>query len=109
MNHFDRLIGLNYEDVQTRCLDIDDKVITRVTDEQAKTLIKKIAKYDNALDFQSLDIKTRDKYLKKLRDKGLSIRQPSRLTGVSYSVVRKFWQHIDPSPVLCLLCFFRAS
>ena len=86
----DEFIGLNYEDVQTRCFDIDDKVIACVTDEQAKALIKKIAKCDNASDFQSLDIKTRDKYLKKLRDKGLSIRQLSRLTGVSYSVVRKF-------------------
>ena len=66
MNHFDRLIGLNYEDVQTKCLDIDDKVIARVTDEQAKALIQKIAKCDNASDFQSLDIKTRDKYLKNL-------------------------------------------
>ena len=64
------------------------------------TTIKKIAKCDNASDFQSLDIKTRDKYLKRLRDKSLSIRQLSRLTGVSYSVVRKFWQHIEPSPVL---------
>ena len=86
----DEFIGLNHEDVQSNCLDIDNKVIARVTDEQAKALIKKIARCDTVSDFQSLDVKTRDKYLKKLRDKGISIRQLSRLTGVSYSVVRKF-------------------
>ena len=71
-------------------MDVSDKAITRVTDEQASVLIKKIAKCDNVSDFQNLDIVTRDKYLKKLKDKGLSIRQLSRLTGISISIVRKF-------------------
>ena len=71
-------------------MDVSDKAITRVTDEQAIVLIKKIAKCDNISDFQNLDIVTRDKYLKKLKDKGLSIRQLSRLTGISISIVRKF-------------------
>lgn len=86
----DEFIGLNHEAVDTPCLDISAKAITRVTDEQARALIKKIAKCDNASDFQNLDVVTRDKYLKRLRDKGLSIRQLSRLTGISFSIVRKF-------------------
>jgi REP element-mobilizing transposase RayT len=83
-------IELNHEIVEISCLDVSDKAITRVTDEQASVLIKKIAKCDNVSDFQNLDIVTRDKYLKKLKDKGLSIRQLSRLTGISISIVRKF-------------------
>ena len=83
-------IELNHEIVEISCLDVSDKAITRVTDEQASVLIKKIAKCDNISDFQNLDIVTRDKYLKKLKDKGLSIRQLSRLTGISISIVRKF-------------------
>ena len=82
-------IELNHEIVEISCLDVSDKAITRVTDEQASVLIKKIAKCDNISDFQNLDIVTRDKYLKKLKDKGLSIRQLSRLTGISISIVRK--------------------
>ena len=86
----EEFVGLNHENVDTPCLDISDKIIKRVTDEQARVLIKKLAKCDNVSDFQNLDLVTRDKYLKKLRDKGVSIRQLSRLTGISLSVVRKF-------------------
>ena len=80
----------NNEKVFDSCLDIDDKPKTKVTDEQAKKIIKKISKCKNIAEFQALDIKTRDKCLKKLREGGLSIRQISRLTGVSFNIVRKF-------------------
>lgn len=86
----EEFVGLNHENVDTPCLDISDKIIKRVTDEQARALIKRFAKCDNASAFQNLDLVTRDKCLKKLREKGVSIRQLSRLTGISLSVVRKF-------------------
>ena len=70
-------------------MDIPEKVVARVTDEQARVLIKKIAKCSNASEFQELDIAIRDKYLNKLRRKGVSIRQLSRLTGISVSVIRR--------------------
>lgn len=85
----EEFVGLNNEEVKTDCMDISDKAIVRVTDEQAKELIRKVAKCNNASDFQRLETSQRDKYLKKLRDKGVSIRQLSRLTGVSFSVIRK--------------------
>ena len=71
-----------------KCLEITD-VETRLTDEQAKKLIKKIANCENATEFQELDKKRRDDILKKLKKKGLSIRQISRLTGVSKGIVEK--------------------
>ena len=37
--------------------------------------------------------------LKKCKENGLSIRQISRLTGVSFGIVRKFQQQREPSPV----------
>lgn len=86
----EEFIGLNNETVANSCMDVSEKVIKRVTDEQAKNLIRKYTSCENVAQFQSLDVKTRDKYLKKLREKGISIRQLSRLTGISYSVVRKF-------------------
>ena len=72
------------------CLDIEDKPKIKVTDEQAKKIIEKVSKCKNVAEFQTLDVKTRDKCLKKLRESGLSIRQISRLTGVSFNIVRKF-------------------
>lgn len=47
------------------------------------------AKCNNVAEFQNLDLKTRDKCLKKFKEKGVSIRQISRLTGISYYVVQK--------------------
>ena len=72
------------------CLDVDDNFVARVTDEDAERIIYKISKCASVADFQCLDIKRRDKYLKKFRNEGLSIRQISRLTGISCGIVRKF-------------------
>jgi REP element-mobilizing transposase RayT len=84
----DEFIGLHREAVDASCMDVTEKAVLRVTDEQAKILIQKISKCENISDFQHLDPDQRNKYLKKLREKGLSIRQLSRLTGISFSVVR---------------------
>ena len=79
----------NSETVFVKCLDIEDKPTIKVTDEQAQKIIEKYSKCKNVAEFQALDIKTRDKCLKKFKENGLSIRQISRLTGVSYYVVQK--------------------
>lgn len=71
------------------CLD-SGKNSFRLTDEEAKNIIRKVSKCKNAIEFQNLDLAKRDKYLKHCRDKGISIRQLSRLTGISFSIVRKF-------------------
>ena len=84
----DEFVGLNQQTSDTVCMDIVDKPVVRVTDEQARELIRKISKCENVSDFQNLDTEQRNKYLKKLREKGLSIRQLSRLTGISFSVIR---------------------
>jgi len=55
----------------------------------AKEIIYKISKCENAEDFLVLNDEKRDEYIKKLREKGLSIRQISRLTGVSFGIVRR--------------------
>ena len=85
----DDFASFNNELSFEKCLEIEDNPLIKVTDEQAHKLIQKYSKCKNVADFQALDIKTRDKCLKKLRDSGLSIRQISRLTGVSYYIVQK--------------------
>lgn len=70
------------------CLDISENEF-RLSDNDAKEIIKKISGCSNVSEFQALEYKKRDKYISKLKEKGLSIRQISRLTGVSFAVVRK--------------------
>ena len=74
---------------EDKCLDIEE-VCFRLSDADAKKEIKKISRCDNATEFQKLPQEKRDKYIGKLKEKGLSIRQISRLTGVSFAIVRKY-------------------
>ena len=55
----------------------------------ARDIIKKISKCSNATEFQELSQGLRDKYITKLKESGLSIRQISRLTGISFAIIRK--------------------
>ena len=82
----DEFIELHKHESNEKCL--DDIEIVRLNDIDAQKIIKHISKCTNANEFQRLDIKTRDEYIKKLREKGLSIRQISRLTGITYGVIR---------------------
>lgn len=68
-----------------KCLEMEDRF--RLTDEEARRIIKRISKCKTVADFQSLDIAKRNAYLKKLHKNGLSIRQISRLTGVTKKIV----------------------
>lgn len=81
----------NAEITNDKCLEIEEKPIVRVTDEQAQKIIYRYSKCNSVADFQNLNIAQRDKCLIKFRENGLSIRQISRLTGVSFGIVRKFY------------------
>ena len=61
----------------------------RLTDEQAKEIIIKVSKCKNTSEFQHLEIKSRNNCIEKLRKEGLSVRQISRLTGVSKGIVER--------------------
>ena len=83
----EQLIDYHLTENDDHCLEIDDHF--RFTDEEAKTLITKISKCKNIAEFQLLDTKTRNACLHKLREKGLSIRQISRLTGISKKIIER--------------------
>ncbi len=72
-----------------KCLEIEDTPKIRVTDELAKRIIKKVSNCEILSDFQKLDSKSRDEYIAILKQNGLSIRQISRLTGISYYIVQR--------------------
>lgn len=69
------------------CMEMEDSF--RLSDDDAKALINKIAKCKTAAEFQLLDIKTRNLCIHKLHNKGVSIRQISRLTGISKKTVER--------------------
>ena len=82
-------IEFNNQSSTENCLDVEEIKIQRVTDEQAKKIIQKYSKCSTVAEFQLLDSKLRDKYLKKFKESGISIRQICRLTGLGYYVVQK--------------------
>ena len=85
----EEFISFNKEINFDKCLDVEQKIIVRVTDEQAQKTIEKYSGCKNTTEFQNMDSKSRDKYIKVFKEKGLSIRQISRLTGTSFAIVRK--------------------
>lgn len=86
----DNFIAYHNKITNDICLDIGATSLVKMTDEQARKIIEKYSKCKSVADFQALSIAQRDKFLKVFKEKGLSIRQISRLTGVSFNVVRKF-------------------
>ena len=84
----EEFILFNNEKNDDKCLEIGGKGY-RLNDSDARAIIRKITKCSNATEFQSLENETRDKYIVELRKNGLSIRQISRLTGISFTIVRR--------------------
>ena len=76
----------NQEKTNDQCLEYDDG--NRLNDLEAAELVKKIAKVKNPGEIQTFEKQKRDVVIKKLKEKGLSIRQIERLTGVSFGVIR---------------------
>ena len=62
----DDFIELHQYENNDKCLDVCEKKF-RVTDEEAKRIIKKLTGCENATEFQNIDIKKRDKLLKKFK------------------------------------------
>lgn len=69
----------------TKCM--EPFSINRLSDEEALKIIKEETNCDSPADFQRLDIIVRNQYLKKLYKLGISIRQLSRLTGISRTAI----------------------
>lgn len=82
----EQFIEFNNEYNDDICLDIKENDF-RLTDMEAKEIISKVTKCKSSSEFQILDKPKRNLYIKKLFDNGLSIRQISRLTGISKKIV----------------------
>jgi len=61
----------------------------RFPDMEAKAIIEEVSKCSSSSEFQQLDSSRQREFLKAFKEKGLSIRQISRLTGISKGIVER--------------------
>ena len=71
------------------CMDIDGPAVKALSDKQAIAEMTRVSGCKNASEFQKLDPDRRNKALHKMLASGVRLRQASRITGISYQVVRK--------------------
>ena len=83
----DEFIRFNNEANDDFCM--DECVDNRISDEEGKKIIKEISNCENVEQFIKLPQEEKEKYVKKIKENGLSYRQICRLTGLSYGVVRR--------------------
>ncbi len=83
----ENFISFMLENDNTNCLEAVES--NRLTDEKAIEIIKRTARVKNIQSIQNFDINKRNGILHMLKEKGLSIRQLSRLTGINRGVILK--------------------
>lgn len=83
-------IRFNNEPNKDMCLEIVIAARHAVTDQQARAIIEKYAHCRTVVEFQALDEKKKERCIKKIYEKGVSVRQTSRLTGTSKGLVEKW-------------------
>lgn len=71
-----------------KCIDVDN-VRRRIPDDVARSIIQEETGCSTANSFQKLDMLKKEKYLIQLHEKGISIRQLNRLTGISKGVIER--------------------
>ena len=84
------LAAFTSQDVDDACLDMPEMPSRRLTDEGAAAAIERISGCGSSAAFQALPVEERDRFLPLILEAGVSVRQASRLTGVSVGVVRRF-------------------
>ena len=72
------------------CLEIVSRRKKAVTDDRAREIIFKYSRCRTVAEFQSLDERKKQRVIRIIHEKGVSIRQLSRLTGVSKGLIEKW-------------------
>ena len=84
----DAFTAFNKADNDDTCLEDEVKQF-RLNDNEAKNIIKEICNCETVEGFQNIPTIERNDYIKRLKEKGLTIRQISRLTGISRGIVER--------------------
>ena len=83
----EQFLDYHREENEDQCLEIS--LDNRITDEEVKALILRLTNCKNVAEVQLLDRNVRNDCIQKLHKKGASIRQISRLTGLSKKIVER--------------------
>lgn len=86
----DEFIKFNNAQNSDICLDIGATKRVGVTDGKAKEIIAKVSKCETITEFQSLEENKKERFIKRIYEKGVSIRQLSRLTGTTKGMVERY-------------------
>ena len=86
----EEFVQFNNKPNEDKCLEIATVTRQAVTDQQAKVIIEKYSRCRSVVEFQSLEEAKKERYIKKIYEKGVSVRQLSRLTGTSKGLVEKY-------------------
>ena len=84
---FERYHRENGNDI---CMDIQDEAVHRITDEQVRKLLRENYDCENVTQVQQMTEEKKIQAIQHLLGSGASIRQVSRLTGISFGIVRKY-------------------
>ena len=82
----ENFILFNNEINNDTCLEVE---ASRMSDKNAKEIVKNITKCETIEEFQKMDRNERKPIIRRLREEGLSIRQISRLTGISKGLIER--------------------
>ncbi len=96
LNHFqmdtemakDAFVKFHKEYYNHTFLDMEDDK-KRLSDDEARRIILFMCNVESTRELQGFDKRMRDNHLVELRNRGISDRQISRLTGISRAVIRK--------------------
>ncbi|MBO5153827.1 MAG: transposase [Eubacterium sp.] len=83
--HFQVLHTIGSDD---KCMDID-QFRKRLPDDVAKDIIYQISKCSSSTEFQKLSLEARNQYIALIHEKGVSIRQLNRLSGIPRGVIER--------------------
>lgn len=75
------------------CMDIDEERPRRLNDQMASEIMHEITGCNNVAEFQALPVERRNEALMKMKQAGISAKQASRITGLSYGLVKKTLGH----------------
>ena len=71
-----------------KILDFDNETAVRVSDDKVRDFLMAACGVTNIVDIQHYPKTTRNDIIRQLRDYGASIRQITRLTGISEGIIR---------------------
>ena len=88
-------VSFNHMICDDECMDIEQETPRAWTDERATELMKSILGCRSMADFQAMPKDRRNEVLREMRRAGISMKQASRITGISYVLIRRYIRQAD--------------